>query len=98
MARQKRSILMFMDNCSAHVAGVRDLTLSNVKVAFLPPSYTSVTQPLDQGIIRSFKAQYRCRVVQKLIAAFNSDKLDLADPGFFFFFDLKDAALLTAVS
>ena len=35
------------------------LQLSNTIVDFLPPNVTSVVQPLDQGIIASFKVQYK---------------------------------------
>jgi hypothetical protein len=33
--------------------------LSNVRIEYLPPNTTSKWQPLDQGIIASFKLQYR---------------------------------------
>lgn len=32
--------------------------LTNIKVIFLPPNATSICQPLDQGIIKAWKAQY----------------------------------------
>jgi hypothetical protein len=34
-----------------------------MRVEFLPPNTTSVCQPLDQGIIRTWKAYYRRRWV-----------------------------------
>jgi len=64
MAKKKRHILLFIDNCRAH----SNLpTLKNILVKFLPPNSTSKLQPLDQGIIRSFKACYRMQVVRKLV-------------------------------
>jgi len=47
---------MVLDNCSAHphVTG-----LKAIKLFFLPPNTTSVTQPMDQGIINSFKVHYK---------------------------------------
>ena len=54
---------------SSHRAGVdlletQDVELINVRVEFLPANTTSVCQPLDQGIIRTFKACYQKRWLQ----------------------------------
>jgi len=40
------------------------LFLTRVRVEFLPANTTSVCQPLDQGIIRTFKAYYKKRWLQ----------------------------------
>ena len=45
---QKCSILMFVDNFTAHPPVDK---LHAVKLAFLPPNTTSKLQPMDQGII-----------------------------------------------
>jgi hypothetical protein len=58
MIKRNRKILLLVDNCSAHV-GASDLSFSNVKVKFLPPNTTSKLQPLDQGVIKSFRDHYR---------------------------------------
>ena len=71
MRRQRRNILMFLDNASSHSEDVR---LSNVTLKFLPPNTTSVLQPLDQGIIRAFKARYRKLMITSLLTKIdNSD-------------------------
>ena len=69
--RQKRNILMIVDNCPAHpdVSG-----LKNIKVVFLPPNTTSQLQPMDQGVIRSLKAHYRSKLLNKMIAAIDSNQ------------------------
>lgn len=58
-----RRVLLLMDNFSAHTKAldiVRAYTpLQNVTIAWLPPNSTSKTQPLDQGIIHTFKTYYR---------------------------------------
>jgi hypothetical protein len=63
MRGEGRKVLLIMDNFSGHELGVqlvRGLTaLSNVRIAWLPPNTTSHWQPMDQGIIASFKLQYR---------------------------------------
>jgi hypothetical protein len=55
---------MILDNASSHVVnfakvgksyGFPTLELSNMDLVFLPPNVTSVVQPLNQGIIASFK-------------------------------------------
>lgn len=61
MARQGRSILLFMDNATCHRT---TLTLPHVKFAFLPPNCSSVLQPLDQGVIWSFKCIFRKQLLE----------------------------------
>ena len=67
MGRQKRKILLLIDNCSAHPQDAAD-HLPNIQMEFLPPNTTSVIQPCDQGIIRNLKGLYRREVVRKIIA------------------------------
>ncbi|XP_044595847.1 tigger transposable element-derived protein 4-like [Cotesia glomerata] len=74
MHKQKKKIILFIDNCSAHV----DVpTLSNVKVIFLPANTTSKLQPLDQGIIHVFKRLYRREVVKYILKCIEQS----IDPG-----------------
>ena len=47
MTRQKRKILLFVDNCLAHP---HIQNLKSVTLLFLPPNTTSKIQPMDQGI------------------------------------------------
>ena len=46
-----------------HHANPIDSELSNIKLLFFPPNTISKLQPLDQGIIRTFKTYYRKQVV-----------------------------------
>ena len=59
-----RKIALVIDNCPAQpeVSG-----LKWVELIFLPPNTTSITQPMDQGVIRSLKAKYRSLAVKKQI-------------------------------
>ena len=70
-----RKVLLLMDNFSAHKLAVELIKqhrpFQNILVAWLPPNSTSKTQPLDQGIIASFKAQYRKRWLSYML-----DELD----------------------
>lgn len=64
MTAQKRKVILFMDNCTAH----NNLPeFESVTVEFFPPNTTSRLQPLDQGIIKNFKCFYRREVVKKHI-------------------------------
>ena len=64
MSEKKRRILLLVDHAPSH--RIRE-ELTNVVVEFLPKNTTSVLQPLDQGIIRSFKASYRDTLIKYLI-------------------------------
>ncbi|XP_055855001.1 tigger transposable element-derived protein 6-like [Episyrphus balteatus] len=67
MIRQKRKVLLFVDNAACHK--VDNLEIENVKIEFLPANTTSILQPLDQGIIHCFKAYYRQIIVRKQLLA-----------------------------
>ena len=63
---------MSLDNVSSHVVnsakvgkfcGFSTLELSNMTLVFLPPNVTNIFQPLDQGIIASFKIEYKKKLL-----------------------------------
>ncbi|CAF1389307.1 unnamed protein product [Rotaria sordida] len=66
MKKQKRHILLFLDNAPVHP---QDVQLENIKLKFFPVNTTARIQPLDQGIIRAFKAYYRRNLVKHIIAS-----------------------------
>ena len=76
MIKEKRKVLVFVDNCTAHP---KELTFSNTKFIFLPENSTSCLQPLDAGIIRSFKSNYRKELVKWFLTKLKNkcDKDDL---------------------
>ncbi len=51
-------VLLLIDNYSSYK--LENLILSYVDVYFLPPNTTSKLQPMDVGIIMTFKKHYRC--------------------------------------
>jgi hypothetical protein len=66
-------VIRILDNASSHVVsfakvgksrGFSTLELSNMALVFLHPNVESIVQPLDQGIITSFKAQYKNKLLQ----------------------------------
>ena len=68
---EERNVLLIVDNCPAHptIEG-----LSNLKLIFLPPNTTSVTQPMDQGVIWCLKAHYSKRLVKLILCNLDSNK------------------------
>ena len=70
-----KQILLFVDNCSSHKV---DKQYSHLNIRFLPKNTTSVLQPLDAGIIRSFKCNYRNLVTRSLISNTHSSPTDLS--------------------
>lgn len=54
------NVALVLDNCNAHKVDLTNEAVLNTRVQlfFLPPNVTSTTQPLDQGIIYSFKNSY----------------------------------------
>ncbi|KAK3085826.1 hypothetical protein FSP39_009246 [Pinctada imbricata] len=70
MSKQKRKICLVIDNCPAHP---HIKSLKATTIVFLPPNTTSVTQPMDQGIIRNLKVFYRKFVVQRKLRAIDTN-------------------------
>ncbi|CAF1172021.1 unnamed protein product [Rotaria sordida] len=66
MRKQKRHILLFLDNAPVHP---HDVQLENIKLKFFPANTTAKIQPMDQGVIRAFKAYYRRSLVKHIIAS-----------------------------
>lgn len=65
-AKQNRHVAIIADNCSAHCA-IDGLT--SIELIFLPPNSTSVSQPMDQGIIQNFKVHYRNLLLKDMISS-----------------------------
>jgi hypothetical protein len=78
MRGEGRKVLLLMDNFSGHELAVQLVGglqgLSNVRIAWLPPNTTSEWQPMDQGIIASFKLQYRKQWVAFMIREHEAQK------------------------
>ena len=63
-------VLLLMDCAGGHAT---DLHYKGVKVEFLPPNTTSIIQPMDQGVIRAFKALYTRATMEGLIENIDED-------------------------
>ena len=64
MKTQGRKVILFLDNATCHP----HLSLSHVKLAWFPANTTSITQPMDQGVIYCLKKHYRRRLIRRLLA------------------------------
>ena len=73
MRKQNRKVLL--DNATSHCK----LNLSHVTIKFYPPNCTSKLQPLDQGIIKTFKGYYKNLLVNKLIDEIDYPKTNKAN-------------------
>ena len=64
-------VALIMDNFRGHDMDVEDPN-GQVTIFFLPPNCTSVFQPLDQGVISILKTNYKRKLVNKLIGAYDN--------------------------
>ena len=64
-------VLLVLDNASCHS---KELDHPNVKIVFLPPNCTSLIQPLDQGIIQTFKMYYTRQFFQTIFDSLENDE------------------------
>lgn len=64
LGKSGRHACLLVDNCSAHHTTCE---LENIALKFLPANTTAKLQPLDQGIIKSFKVGYRRRLIDRLL-------------------------------
>eukprot|EP00968_Pinguiococcus_pyrenoidosus_P024189 scaffold4382_cov372-Pinguiococcus_pyrenoidosus.AAC.1 len=85
MLNENRKVWLLLDNCSAHriprfakparwLNVLDGFSMTAVNVVFLPPNTTSIVQPLDQGIIRAFKAHWRRYHVQWIVEKMEQER------------------------
>ena len=60
-----------MDNCCAHSISEE---LTSICVYYLQKNTTYFLQPLDQGIIRNFKANYQLNLNKKVVSIIDSNE------------------------
>ena len=75
MRRSNRQVLLLVDNAPSHNFDKESLT--NIRVEFFSPNLTSRVQPMDAGIIRTFKAYYKNLFFRK---ALENDQAGATDP------------------
>jgi hypothetical protein len=70
MRRQKRFIVLTIDNFSGHKI---DYEPTNIHAEFFEPNFTSFVQPCDAGIIRCLKAHYRRSLALRALDLYELD-------------------------
>lgn len=68
-------VLLLMDCAGGHAT---DLHYDGVQEEFLPPNTTSLIQPMDQGVIRVFKALYTRSMMEGLISSIDEGEEDFS--------------------
>lgn len=68
MSKMKQKFILLVNYCAAHLISAN---ISNLKIEFLPPNCTSILQPIDQGIIKNIKVNFRRRLVENILKTLN---------------------------
>ena len=70
LCAENRKILLLQDNFSGHIIpnGLQSIHVENFE-----PNLTAHVQPMDQGIIRCFKAYYRAKFIQRAVDRYDTN-------------------------
>ena len=71
MVSENRRIILLLDNATSHVP-LKEY--ENIQIHHIPPNMTAHIQPMDAGIIHSFKCHYKSKLVKMMI---NNADLDM---------------------
>lgn len=66
-----RSVLFVVDNCPAH-GDIQNLQA--IRLVFLPPNTTSLSQPMDQGVIHHTRKIYRYNLLKRMLLCYDNGK------------------------
>ncbi|XP_045116125.1 tigger transposable element-derived protein 1-like [Portunus trituberculatus] len=72
------NVLLVLDNAPGHPPYLDDFH-PNVKVVYLPPNTTSIIQPMDQGVIATFKKYYLRRTFRQALKATDENDMTLSE-------------------
>lgn len=66
-----RKVLFVIDNCPAQ-GDIRNLQA--IKIVFLPANRTSISQPMDQGVILQTRKIYRYHLLKRILLCYDNGK------------------------
>ena len=92
MRLKNRKILLLLDNCPAHKTTFEP---QNIELMFLPKNSTSITQPLDSGIIKNFKTKYFHLLISNVLSKMSAE---IRAEFIFGKINLKDAFIYTVMA
>ena len=75
LKRTDQQILLFLDNAPCHPSSIKGM-FSNIKIEFLPKNTTSRTQPLDAGIIKTWKVPYQQKLLRYIASEIDGYQVD----------------------
>ncbi|GFG29801.1 hypothetical protein Cfor_00232 [Coptotermes formosanus] len=84
-------ILLIVDDAPGHPTTVQGLC-EHIKVVFIPPNTSSLIQPMDQGVIATFKAYYLKKTFDMLGKAVDDKNMSVKE--FWKNFSIRDAVML----
>ena len=65
-------VLLILDNVLGYLETLQ-FAHPNIEVVFLPPNMTSLLQPVDQGLIATFKSCYTCHTQERILDQMDND-------------------------
>ena len=72
MRKERRNVILLLSNSTVHPTLLIDM-YNNIKIVFLPKNAMSRLQPLDAGIVQSFRTKHRKKLMHYVIARINDD-------------------------
>ena len=76
----EKKALLILDNAPGHPQNLSEFqTCLPVEIIFTPPNTTSILQPMDQGVIATFKAYYIRKTFKQLFQAVDSNQCSIKE-------------------
>ena len=68
LARERRNVILYLENAPGHPPDMKGKYDDHIKIVFFPPNCISRLQPLDLGIIRTFKLKYMKLMLTRVVS------------------------------